>query len=115
MPSSASYLSSELHYIIPLAEEHGSEARVANYDQKLGRHVEYAETLSSDQIEVLAELYIAINARNHGQLINEWHQKVWGKCPAETSWPIYGLLLLFAQLGRLDIAPFNDGEIRPHR
>ena len=27
--------------------------------------------------------------------------------------PIYGLLCLFAQLGKLDIAPFNDGVVGP--
>jgi hypothetical protein len=33
---------------------------------------------------------------------------------AETTWPVYGLLCLFRQLGRLGIPPFNDGVIRPH-
>src|SRR5436309_65108 len=46
MPISPEYLPSELRYIIPLAERHGSDARVAQYDRRLGRHVQYGETVS---------------------------------------------------------------------
>ncbi|MBN9520530.1 hypothetical protein J0H58_18725 [bacterium] len=116
MPISPEYLPSELHYIIPLAERHGSEARVAQYDHRLGRPVQYAETLSVADIEPLRRLYTEIGANGHGPGINNWHQGHDGKrtCPPETTWPVYGLLCLFAQLGQLGVAPFSDGVIRPH-
>ena len=116
MPISPEYLPEELHYIIPLAERHGSDARVAQFDRRLGRHVQYAETLTADDIEQLRRLYNEISAKGHGPLINSWHQGHDGKgtCPPETTWPIYGLLSLFDQVGRRGIAPFNDGAIRPH-
>jgi hypothetical protein len=115
MPISPEYLPSELHYIIPLAERHGSDARVAQYDHRLGRHVAYAETLSAEDIHPLRRLYTAIRAKGHGPLINRWHQShdCKGTCPPETTWPVYGLLCLFAQLARLGIAPFSDGVICP--
>src|SRR5262245_27818351 len=112
MPISPEYIPSELHYIIPLAERHGSDARVAQYDSRLGRHVEYAETLTEDDIEPLRHLYAEISARGHCPLINRWHQSH-DCCPPETTWPVYGLLCLFAQLGRLGIAPFSDGAVCP--
>lgn len=111
MPISPKYVPSELHYIIPLAERHGSDARVAQFDHARGRHVRYAETLSAADIEPLRQLYVEINANGHGPLINSWHQGHDGKgtCPPETTWPIYGLLCLFQQLGDLGVAPFGDG------
>jgi hypothetical protein len=116
MPISLEFLPSELHYIIPLAEQHGTAARVAHYDSALGRHVQYAERLSAEEIEPLRQLYAEISAKGHGRLINSWHQShdCKGTCPPETTWPIYGLLCLFRQLGSLGITPFNDGVIRPH-
>lgn len=115
MPISPEYLPSELHYIIPLAERHGTDARVAQYDRRLGRHVEYAETLTDDDIEPLRQLYAEISAKGHGPLISRWHQShdCKGTCPPETTWPVYGLLCLFAQLGRLAIVPFSDGVVCP--
>jgi hypothetical protein len=105
-----------LHHIITLAERHGSDARVAHYDHRLGRHVRYGETLPADDIESLRWLYAQISGNGHGPLIKSWHQghNCKGTCPPETTWPVYGLLCLFAQLGRLGIAPFNDGVVRPH-
>ena len=116
MPISPEYLPSELHYIIPLAEQHGTDARVAHYDPDLDRHVQYAERLSAVEIEPLRRLYSEIITKRHGPLINGWHQghDCKGTCPAETTWPIYGLLCLFRQLGSLGIAPFTDGVVRPH-
>jgi len=116
MPISSNYLPNELHYIIPLAERYGSDARVAEYDHRLGRCVRYGEKLSAYDIEPLRQLYSEIAAKGHGPVINDWHQghSCKGTCPPETTWPIYGLLCLFAQLGTLGIAPFNDGLIRPH-
>jgi hypothetical protein len=111
---SPEFLPSELHYIIPLAEQHGTEARVAQYDHALGRHVQYGERLSDEEIEPLRKLYMEISSRQDGPLINSWHQSSKGTCPPETTWPVYGLLCLFRQLGDLGIAPFNDGVIRPH-
>lgn len=115
MPISPEYLPSELHYIIPLAERHGSDARIAHYDRALGRHVEYGERLSDEEIEPLRQLYREISVKGHGPLINSWHQNhsCKGICPPETTWPVYGLLCLFDQLGRLGIAPFSDGVVRP--
>lgn len=115
MPISPAHIPSELHYIIPLAERHGSDARVAQFDHRLGRHVQYGETLSADDIEPLRQLYTEISAKGHGSLINSWHQgqDCKGTCPPETTWPVYGLLCLFAQLAKLDIAPFNDGSVCP--
>ena len=115
MPISPEYLPRELHYIIPLAEEYGSDARVAVFDHRIGRHVQHGETLSAEAIDSLRELYGEISAKGHGPLINTWHQSHDSKktCPPEPTWPIYGLLCLFAQLGRLGIAPFNDGAICP--
>ena len=115
MPISREYLPNELHYIIPLAERHGSDARVAQYDRRLGRHVEYGETLSQNEIELLRQLYTEIVAKGHNSLINTWHQGHNGKgrCPPETTFPVYGLLCLFAQLGKLGIAPFTDGVVCP--
>ncbi|QJW98586.1 hypothetical protein [Frigoriglobus tundricola] len=115
MPISPEYLPSELHYIIPLAELHGTDARVAEYDRALGRHVQYAERLSAVEIEPLRQLYAEIHAKGHGPLINRWHHKhsVKGTCPAETTWPVYGLLCLFAELSKRGLAPFNDGAVRP--
>jgi hypothetical protein len=115
MPISPEYLPSELHYIIPLAERHGSEARVALYDPLVGRHVQYAEKLSEDAIESLRALYAEIRAKGHGPVINRWHdaQSGEGACPPETTFPVYGLLCLFAQLGELGIPPFDDGAVRP--
>ena len=116
MPISPEYLPSELHYIIPLAELHGTDARVAHYDPALGRHVQYAENLSPEEIEPLGQLYTAIRDRDHGPLINGWHKghDCKGTCPPETTWPVYGLLCLFRQLGNRGDAPFNDGAVRPH-
>jgi hypothetical protein len=115
MPISSEYLPSELHYIIPLAEQHGSNARLAHFDHSLGRHVQYGETLSVEDIEPLRQLYAEISAKGHGPLINGWHESHSGKrtCPPETAWPIYGLLCLFEQLGDLGIAPFNDRVVCP--
>ncbi|OWK38521.1 hypothetical protein [Fimbriiglobus ruber] len=115
MPISPEYVPSELHYIIPLAEQHGTEARVAHYDYILGRHVRYGENLTEADIEPLRQLYVEIRSKGHGTLINSWHQSHSGKktCPAETTWPIYGLLHLFSQLADLGVAPFNDGLVRP--
>lgn len=45
MSISPAHVPPELHYIIPLAEKHGSEARMASFDRRLGRHVKYAEKL----------------------------------------------------------------------
>ncbi len=89
MAISANYLPSDLHYIIPLAQKHGMDARVAQYDRSLGRHVQ------------------------HGPAINSWHDSQTGTCPPETTWPVYGLLCLFRQRGALNIAPFNNGVIGP--
>ncbi len=70
MPISPEYLPSELHYIIPLAEKHGSEARIAEYDRRLKRHVQYGETLSAKDIETLGMLYIAIRTNGRWPLNN---------------------------------------------
>ena len=112
---SPAYLPPELHYIIPLAELHGSDARVAKFDRRLGRHVQYGETLSEDAINALRELYIEIRAKGHSLLINRWHHGHSDKetCPPETTWPIFGLLCLFEQLSELGIAPFYDGVVGP--
>ena len=112
---SPAFLPPELHYIIPLAERHGSDARVAFFDPRAGRHVAYAETLSAEAVESLRTLYTEISARGDGPLINHWHQAESGKstCPPETTWPVFGLLCLFAQLGELGIHPFDDGAVRP--
>lgn len=106
------YLPPELQYIIPLADLHGNDARIAYYDSKLGRHVAYGETLSADAIEPLVQLYIEIRIKGHAPLINEWYHSNSGKCPAETISPIIGLLFLFGQLGELGIQPFNDESVR---
>ncbi len=110
MSISPEYLPSELHYIIPLAERHGSNARVAKFDRRLDRHVEYAETLSPDDIEPLRQLHAEISAKGHRPVIIDWHngQRGEGTCPRETTWPVYGLLCLFDQLGRLGVPPFSD-------
>jgi hypothetical protein len=115
MPISPEYLPAELHYIIPLAERHGTDARVTLYDRRLGRHVEYAEKLSAAEIEPLRHLYTKIRDSGHAALINQWYQGYSGKktCPPETTWPVYGLLCLFRQLGNRGIAPFNDGAVGP--
>ena len=115
MPISPEYLPSELHYIIPLAEKHGTDARVAHYDRALGRHVQYGETLSDEEIEPLRALYAEISTKGHGPLINSWHQGHSGKgtCPPETTWPVYGLLCLFRQLCNCGTAPFTDGAVGP--
>ena len=115
MPISPECLPSELHYIIPLAELHGTDARKSQYDRTLGRHVQYAERVSADEIEPLRQLYAEIQANDHGPLINRWHHKhsVKGMCPAETTWPVYGLLCLFARRGERGLAPFNDGAVGP--
>lgn len=115
MAISPRFLPPELHYIIPLAELHGYEARVNSFDPRLGRHVSYGETLSADAVEPLRKLYEEIRAKDHCVLINRWHDGVSAKgtCPPETTFPVYGLLCLFDQLGELGIAPFNDGAVRP--
>jgi hypothetical protein len=111
MPISPKYVPSELHYIIPLAERHGSDAPVAQFDHAVGRHVRYAETLSAEDIAPLRPLYAEILAQGHVPLIKSWLQGQDGKdkCPSETTWPIHGLLCLFQQLGDLGVAPFGDG------
>lgn len=115
MPISPEHLPRELHYIIPLAERHGSMARIAAYDSALGRHVTYGETLPPGDIEPLRRIYAEIAANGHGPLINSWHQTHSGKdtCSPDTTWPVYGLLCLFRQLGQLGIAPFNDRKVAP--
>ena len=115
MGISPAHLPPELHYIIPLAEKHGSDAPVAIFDPRLGRHVQYAETLSTNAIDALRNLYVEIRTKGHGPLINQWHhhQSETGTCPPETTWPVYGLLCLFAQLGDLGVSPFDDGAVRP--
>ena len=115
MRISPEYLPTELHYIIPLAERHGSDSRIAKFNKRLGRHVKYAETLSAKDLQPLRQLYNEISSRGHSPLINSWHDdhSCKGTCPPETTWPIYGLLCLFAQLGSLGIAPFNDGAVCP--
>jgi len=111
MPISPGYVPSELHYIIPLAERHGSDARIAQFDHARGRHVLYAETLSAEDIEPLRQLFVEIAVNGHGPLIESWHKghDCKGTCPPETTWPIYGLLSLFRQLGELGLPPFGDG------
>lgn len=116
MPISPACLPSELHYIIPLAEQHGSEARISFFDRELQRHVVYAEKLSEDDLAPLRELYAEIRDKGHADLINRWHQtRNRETCPPETSFPIYGLLCLFSQLRELDVAPFNDGAVGPQK
>jgi hypothetical protein len=116
MRISPEHLPAELRYIIPLAERHGSEARVAHYDHRLGRHVQYGETLSSEDIESLRQLYAEIRAKGHSSRINSWHRSQSGEtCPSETTFPVFGLLCLFAQLGKLGVAPFNDGTVGPQK
>lgn len=114
MPISLEFLPRELHYIVPLAEQHGAGARVSHYDATPGRHVKYGERLSEEDMKPLRQLYAQISAKGHGPLINSWHQSQ-GKdaCPPETTWPVYGLLCLFQQLGDLGFAPFNDGIVGP--
>ena len=59
-------------------------------------------------------LYAEIRAKDHSRLINLWYSASRESgCPAETSWPIWGLLCLFSQLRELDIAPFNDERSGP--
>ena len=99
----------ELRYLLPFAERHGSEAPIANFDRRLGRHVEYGETLSAKEINSLRELYNQIKAEGHASVINQWLQNAPDN---EAAWPISGLLILFAQLGKRGIAPFNDGIVR---
>lgn len=115
MPISPEHLPAELHYIIPLAERHGTDSRVARFDRQFGRHVQYAERLTAADIEPLRRLYTEIVANDHGPVINRWYESHAGKgtCPPETTWPVYGLLCLFAQLGRLEVPPFDDGAVRP--
>jgi hypothetical protein len=111
---SPAHLPPDLHYIIPLAERHGSDARVHAFDPRLGRHVSYAEKLSPSDIESLRALYVEIRAKGHGLAINRWHDaKGENACPPETTFPVYGLLCLFAQLGDLGVPPFDDGAVRP--
>jgi len=112
MQISPEFLPAELHYIIPLAEQHGYEARVVPFDRELQRHVVYAEHLSEADLAPLRDLYAAIRAKGHADRINEWHHNQSREtCPAETTFPVYGLLCLFAQLKKLDVAPFNDGTV----
>jgi len=113
MPITPEYLPSELHYIIPLAELHGSEARVVGYDPALGRRVFYGERLSAEEIEPLRQLYVDIRDRGHAVLITGWHQAHWSDSPPETSWPVYGLLCLFQQLGERGVEPFDDEAVSP--
>lgn len=114
MPISPEHLPPELHYIIALAERHGSEARVTQYDERLRRYVPYAEKLSANEIQSLRLLYNEICSKDHGPLINRWHRDSRkANCPAETSFPIYGLLVLFSQLGDRGVVPFNDGAAHP--
>lgn len=109
---SPEYLPQELHYIIPLAQRHGSEAPVGRRDSKTGRVVTYAEKLSHQEIDELRGLYCEIREKEHGPAINRWYKEKWRNCPNETSWPIYGLLCLFDHLNELGIAPFTDGKVR---
>lgn len=113
MPISSKYLPTELHYIIPLAEQHGGDARVALYDHELGRHVQYTERLSDGEIEPLQQLYREIRDRGHSPLINAWYREHDGKetCPPDTMWPVYGLLFLFDQLAELGIEPFTEWAV----
>ena len=113
MRISPGYLPVELHYIIPLAERHGSEARVAHYDRQLERHVMYGETLSENDLAPLRDLYVEIRDKGHAAQINNWHHGHSGKktCPSETTWPVYGLLCLFEQLAEIGVAPFTDRTV----
>lgn len=116
MRISPEYLPGELHYIIPLAERHGYEARIAKYDERLGRHVPYSETMSEGDVEQLRQLYEEICSKDHSGAINSWYQNQTGEvrtCPSETTWPIYGLMCLFGQLGSRGIAPFDNGAVAP--
>ncbi len=114
---SREHLPTEFHYIIPLAERHGSQARVVEFDHKLGRHVTHAEKIGPDEIEELRTLYCEIRERNHGEPINRWHHEQGRKkektCPTETTWLVYGLLCLFKQLSDIGVEPFTDGTVRP--
>lgn len=112
MTISPEHLPVELHYMIPLAEQHGSDAPMASYDEELGRHVTYAETLSDEEIKPIRELYTQIRANNHGPVISDWYHNHFAQASADTTWPIYGLLVLFQLLGDLGIEPFDDGTVR---
>jgi hypothetical protein len=111
MPINPRELPSKFHYLIPLAEQHGNDAPISQFNKKLGRHVEYAEKLKRAQIQELAQLYLTINSKNQGPSIREWHRVYSQKngCVPETAWPIHGLICLFGQLARLGVSPFNDG------
>lgn len=106
------YLPPELHYIIPLAEIHGSDARVNLFDPKLDRHVTYASKLEAADIDALRTLYIQLRENDHGMRISRWAQEEAESYPSGTPWPVVGLLFLFEELGELGIAPFNDGVVR---
>ncbi len=114
---SRQHLPAEFHFIIPLAERHGSQSRVKEFDHKLGRHVAHAEKIGPEEIEQLRTLYCEIRERNQCEPINRWlHEQSKKKektCPTETTWLVYGLLCLFDQLGELGIDPFTDGTVRP--
>ncbi|MCG8584071.1 MAG: hypothetical protein MI757_05105, partial [Pirellulales bacterium] len=102
----------ELHYLIPIAEAHGDEARVHEFDESLGRHVSYGEKVSDEVVAELRDLYLEIVEKDHAKLINEWHDKNWDKCP-DTAWPVYGVLFLFSQLAERGIEPFCDRRVQP--
>jgi len=113
MPISPDDLPAELHYIISLAELHGSDARVLLFDSVLGRHVPHAEKLTKDALRPLGELYNRIVSQGHQQLVRDWQETrdTAGTCSPETTWPVDGLFLLFTELGKKGIAPFNDGKL----
>ncbi len=111
MPINPQELPSDLHYLIPLADSHGNQARVNKFDASLGRRVGYYESLSPQVINELSDLYLAIVRNGHSDTISAWHERNWDKC-SDTAWPIGGVLCLFQQLGDAGIAPFSDGVVQ---
>lgn len=87
---------------------------MASFDRRLGRHVKYAEKLPKKAIEPLRKLYEEIDQKGHAITISKWldAQNDNENSPADTTWSITGLMVLFEQLGELNIVPFNDGKVR---
>ena len=106
----------ELHYIILLAEQHGTDcAKSPTSTAPSVGTWQYAERLSDEEIEPLRQLYA--DQRQGAWPANQQlapEPPVQGHLPAGDDVTGIRAVVLVPAARNLDIAPFNDGVIRPH-
>jgi hypothetical protein len=93
------------------------ETRVLRYDEALGRHVRFAECVTSEQLVHLTRVYEEVLQR--GDLENLWDWLAEATIGSESekmaAWRIAGVLIVLADLAEKGIDPFYRKLVSPSR